>query len=42
MGKSGVVGVNVASYDVDGFEATPLDHMIDDILRLLSNPISDK
>ena len=40
--KSGVVGVNVASYDVDRFEATQLDHIIDDILRLLSNPISDK
>ena len=40
--KSGVAGVSVASYDVDGLEATPLDHTINDILRLLSNPISDK
>ena len=40
--KSGIAGMNMASYDVDRFEATQLDHIIDDILRLLSNPISDK
>ena len=40
--KSGVASVNVASYDVDRLEAKPLDHTIADILRLLSNPISDK
>ena len=34
--------VNAASYDVDGLEATSRDHMIDDILGLLSNSISDK
>ena len=33
--------VNAASYDVDELRATPLDGMIDDILRLLSNSISD-
>ena len=40
--KSGVAGMSVASYNIDKLEATPLDHMIDDILGLLSNPISDK
>ena len=35
--KSGVAGMSVASYDIDKLEATPLDHMIDDILGLLSN-----
>ena len=40
--KSGVAGTIVASYDIDKLEAMPLDHMIDDILGLLSNPISDK
>ena len=40
--KFGVAGMSVASYDIDKLEATPLDHMIDDILGLLSNPISDR
>ena len=34
--------VNAASYNDDGLEATPLNRMIDVILRLLSNSISDK
>ena len=38
MMKSGIAGVNMASYDVDRFTAAPLDHTIDDILILLSNP----
>ena len=42
MMKSGIADVNMASYDVDRFEATSLDHTVDDILILLSNPISDK
>ena len=37
-----MINVNAASYDVDGLGAMSRDHMIDDILRLLSNSISDK
>ena len=37
-----VLGVNAASYDVGGFEATLRGLATEDILRLLSNSIPDK
>ena len=42
MRESEIVGMNAASHNDCRFEAMSRDHVVDDILGLLSNPISDK